>query len=112
MGTISFAHICSADGERELPVEQVCTGPGQNALADNEILVRISIRKPAKNSGTRFLRFIPRNEMDIAVANVAVAVTLNEVGTRFESTRIAIGAVAPTPLYVERLFLFAGKRLL
>ena len=96
------AHICSVDGERELPVEEVCTGPGQTAPADDEILVRLSIEKPAKNSGVRFLRFIPRNEMDIAVANVAAAVTLNDEGTHFESVRIAIGAVAPTPLYVEK----------
>jgi carbon-monoxide dehydrogenase medium subunit len=39
--------------------------------------------------------------MDIAVANAAANVTLSADSSRFESARIAIGAVAPTPLYVE-----------
>ena len=38
--------------------------------------------------------------MDIAVANAASNVTLSADGGSFVSARIAIGAVAPTPLYV------------
>jgi xanthine dehydrogenase FAD-binding subunit len=39
--------------------------------------------------------------MDIAVVNVAANVTLSADGTKFESARIAVGAVAPTPLFVK-----------
>ena len=39
--------------------------------------------------------------MDIAVANAAASVTLSADGSKFESARVAIGAVAPTPLYVK-----------
>ena len=49
----------------------------------------------------RFLRFIPRNEMDIAVANAAAFVELDESQQNFVSARISIGSVAPTPLYVK-----------
>ena len=97
----AIAHIISARGERDVPVEEICTGPGRTSLAPDEILVSLSIPAPPANSGAAFLRFIPRNEMDIAVANAAARVDLDEAGTTFKSARIAIGAVAPTPLFVE-----------
>ena len=95
------AHIISARGERDVPVEEICTGPGRTSLAPDEILVSLSIPAPPENSGAAFLRFIPRNEMDIAVANAAARVDLDDGGTTFKTARIAIGAVAPTPLFVE-----------
>ena len=97
----AIAHIINARGERDVPVEEICTGPGRTSLAPDEILVSLSIPAPPANSGAAFLRFIPRNEMDIAVANAAARVDLDEAGTTFKSARIAIGAVAPTPLFVE-----------
>ena len=97
----AIAHIISARGERDVPVEEICTGPGRTSLAPDEILVSLSIPAPPANSGAAFLRFIPRNEMDIAVANAAARVDLDETGATFKSARIAIGAVAPTPLLVE-----------
>ena len=39
--------------------------------------------------------------MDIAVVNAAASVTLSADGSKFESARIALGAVAPTPLFVK-----------
>ena len=97
----AIAHIISARGERDVPVEEICTGPGRTSLAPDEILVSLSIPAPPANSGAAFLRFIPRNEMDIAVANAAARVDLDESGATFKTARIAIGAVAPTPLFVE-----------
>ena len=95
------AHIINARGERDVPVEEICTGPGRTSLAPDEILVSLSIPTPPENSGAAFLRFIPRNEMDIAVANAAARVDLDDGGATFKTARIAIGAVAPTPLFVE-----------
>ena len=97
----AVAHIVSARGKRDAPVEEICTAPGQTSLAVDEILVSLSLPVPPANAGAAFLRFIPRNEMDIAVANAAVRVDLDEAGNTFKSARIAIGAVAPTPLFVE-----------
>ena len=39
--------------------------------------------------------------MDIAVVGAGVSVTLDEGGTHFRSARIALGAVAPIPLFVS-----------
>ncbi len=97
----ALANIVSARGQRQMPVEDICTAPGQTALADDEILVSLTVPAPAAHSGAAFLRFIPRNEMDIAVANAAARVDLDAAGTTIKSARIAIGAVAPTPMFVE-----------
>lgn len=93
--------ITGPDGKRTLAVEDFCTAPGQNALQAGELLVALMFPAPAANSGAAFERFIPRNEMDIAVVNAAANVTLSADGKTFESARIAIGAVAPTPLFVK-----------
>ena len=52
---------------------------------------------PKPNSGAAFLRFIPRNEMDIAIANSGVSVVLDDAKEKVVSAKIAVGAVAPTP---------------
>jgi carbon-monoxide dehydrogenase medium subunit len=93
--------IAGPSGRRTVPVEEFCTGPGQNVLQPGELLVGLDFPAPAANSGAAFERFIPRNEMDIAVANAAASVTLSGDGSTFESARIATGAVAPTPLFVK-----------
>lgn len=95
------AIIKKTNGTRELPVEDFCTGPGASILVDGEALVSLQLPAPQKHSGARFLRFIPRNEMDIAVVNAAASVVLSDDGTHFMSARIAIGAVGPTPLLVR-----------
>lgn len=93
--------IAGPNGRRELPVEQFCTAPGRNAMTENEFLVALRFPAPAKNSGGHYLRFIPRNEMDIAVVGVGTALTLGDDKSTVTAARIALGAVAPTPLFAE-----------
>ncbi len=92
--------IVGPSGTRELPVEKFCTAPGKTALAKGEFLVSIKFPPPKPNSGAAYLRFIPRNEMDIAVAGAGVSVVLDATKTKCTSARIALAAVAPTPLFV------------
>jgi len=90
--------IGSSAGTREVPVEQFATGPGRNALEANEILLQVRIPPQPPRSGAFYLRFIPRNEMDIAVASAGARVVLSAEGDRIESARIALGAVGPTAI--------------
>ena len=89
----------AAGGTRELPVEEFCIAPGKNALAPGELLVSLRIPPAPAHSGAHYLRFIPRNEMDIAVAGAGVRVVLSN-GT-FQSVRIALSSVAPTPVFAQ-----------
>jgi carbon-monoxide dehydrogenase medium subunit len=104
--------IAGLKGEREIPVEDFCTGPGQTALEKGEMLVSIKVPAPQKNSSSYYLRFIPRNEMDIAVVGAGASVILDDAKQRIVSAKIALGAVAPTPLFAEEASaLLAGKEI-
>jgi CO/xanthine dehydrogenase FAD-binding subunit len=92
--------IAEPKGNREVPVEEFCTGPGKNVLDRGEFLLSLRLPPPKPRSGAAYLRFIPRNEMDIAVAGAGVAVTLDEKKSKCTAARIALAAVAPTPLLV------------
>ena len=91
--------IAGPDGEREVPVENFVIGVGRNALNAGELLLGIKLPNPGPNTGDAYLRFIPRTEMDIAVAGVGVRLDLDTAGI-CTAARVAIGAVAPTALLV------------
>ena len=91
-------HVTGPNGSRQVPAEDFCTGPGQNVLQPGEILVSINIPPPQAHSGANYLRFIPRNEMDIAVVGVGTSVVLDASGKNFVSARISLASVAPTPV--------------
>jgi aerobic carbon-monoxide dehydrogenase medium subunit len=96
----AIATIFGPNGRRDLPVEEVATGPGKTSLAAGEIVE--SIRLPARppRSGDAYLRFIPRTEMDIAVVGAGVSLTLDENGI-CRAARVSLGAVAPRVLLVK-----------
>ena len=91
--------IDSSSGSRDVAVEDFCTAPGRNVLQPGELLVSFHVRAPKPHSGAHYMRFIPRNEMDIAVAGAGVAVVLNNGSV--ESARVSLASVAPTPLFVK-----------
>jgi carbon-monoxide dehydrogenase medium subunit len=91
-------NIAGPNGTRQVASEDFCTGPGRNVLQDGEILVSMTLPAPPAHSGANYLRFIPRNEMDIAVAGVGSSVVLDASGQNFVSARIALASVAPIPV--------------
>jgi carbon-monoxide dehydrogenase medium subunit len=101
-GSIAVGCVCEVAGpagQREAPVETIVTGPGRTALARGEFVVAFRLPKPQARSGDAYLRLIPRTEMDIAVVGAGVALALDEQGVCTRA-RLALGAVAPTPLLV------------
>ena len=91
--------IAGRDGERRLPLEEFFRGPGQMALRPGELLtwVEFSRRRPVRP--IRYERLDVRRAMDIAIAGAALAVDL--AGSRVRGARVALCAVAPTPLRVR-----------
>ncbi|MEX2186937.1 MAG: xanthine dehydrogenase family protein subunit M [Pirellulales bacterium] len=106
----AVCHVAGPGGRRTVPVAEFCTAPGKNVLAAGEMLVNIELPPTAAKSASAYERFIPRNEMDIAVVGAGSWVRLDESGKSIAEARIGIGAVAPTPLLAaEASQWLAGK---
>lgn len=104
--------IAGANGRREIAAEDFFVGPGQTVLGKDELLVHIIIPTPPSLSGAAYLRFIPREEMDIAIVGVGAFVQLSADRTRCEQARLTLAAVAPTPLRTREAEAFLiGKPL-
>ncbi len=96
------ALVAGPEGRRLVPIASFCTAPGVTALRPGDLVVALRFAPPKPHSGAAYVRFVPRGEMDIAVAGAGAWVALSPGGTTFTDARIALSAVAPTPLYVER----------
>lgn len=107
----AVAHVAGSAGRRTVPVAEFCTGPGRNVLQKGELLVAITLPPPHAGSGSAYQRFIPRNEMDIAVVGAGSWVQLDESRERIAAARIALAAVGPTPIFAQRASEFlAGQQ--
>jgi len=91
--------IVGPNGRREVPVEDIATGPGKTSLAKGEIVVSFLLPRRPPRSGDAYLRFIPRTEMDIAVVGAGVNLTLDKAGVCSQA-RVSLGAVAERALLV------------
>jgi len=90
------AVIAGPKGERRVPMAEFFTGVRKTVLGPDELLVELSVPAPGRHSGGQYLRHTPRRELDIAVVGVASQLTL--VDGRCTKARIALAAVAPTPI--------------
>ncbi|HIJ36450.1 MAG TPA: 2Fe-2S iron-sulfur cluster binding domain-containing protein [Deltaproteobacteria bacterium] len=96
-------------GVRQAPVADFFTGPGKSCLEPDEILSFITIPEMEPHTGMAFFK-IGRVSQDIAVVNAAALVVME--GKTCRKARIAVGAVAPTPLRIARAEEFLeGKKL-
>ena len=95
----AIARIVGPNGRREVPVEEIGTGPGKTSLASGEIVASFLLPKRAPRSGDAYLRFIPRTEMDIAVVGAGINLSLDDKGV-CKSARVSLGAVAERALLV------------
>jgi carbon-monoxide dehydrogenase medium subunit len=101
--------LASVRGTRSVALADFFIGPGKSILEADEILSAVIIPKPAPGSAAVYLKHSPRRAMDLAV--VGVGARLAKAGDGLEA-RIALGAVAPTPLRVleaERLLQDAAR---
>lgn len=90
----------SLRGERIIPIEEFFTGPNQTILMGDEIVKEIQIdNMPKGNKGT-YIKLSPRKRMDLAVVGVGVVILHEDDICR--EIRIALGAVAPTPIRAKR----------
>ncbi len=93
--------LVNATRTREVPLEKFFTGPGKTIIGPDEILKRIVIPDPKPKQFSVYLKFGPRQAMDIAVVGVAIALIFN--GDReCKEARVVLGAVGATPFRAVR----------
>ncbi len=103
------ATIVGPDAERTLPLEDVFTGPSRTVLAKNEILTEVVI-PDQKMTGSTYFKFALRKAGALAVVGVAAAVQVED--EIIKDVRVALGAVAPTPMRAKKTEEFLkGKKI-
>ena len=91
--------IYGKTGMRVIELDRFFLGPGATVLDDGELLTRLKIPLTRNRQGSVYYKLSTRKAMDLAFVGVAVLIELGE-NDEIIKTRIALGAVAPTPIRV------------
>ena len=92
------AKLAFSDGEKTEAFSSFFQGPGKTSLGSKGLLTGIEIPYPPKGSHGVYLKHAVRGAMDIAMVGVAVLITADAGNSSLQDVRIALGAVAPTPI--------------
>jgi len=92
--------IANIKGERLIHVEDFFAGPSVSVLAPDELVVEVQVPNPPPNSGMVYIKHTIRAAMELAIVGVATMVAFQN-GVCSE-IKIALGAVAPTPIRANR----------
>ena len=84
-------NIVNSSGTRAVPIGEFFTGPGKTALQKGELVQSVLIPKPYPQGKGVYSKASRTGSVDLATVGVAVQSWGNQV-------RIAVGAVAPTPV--------------
>jgi carbon-monoxide dehydrogenase medium subunit len=104
--------LMGPEGERVVPLENFIQGPGRTVLRSAELLVELHLPPPPPHTGALYIKHSPRSSMDISAVGVASVVTLEGRDGVCRDIRIALGAVAPTPIRATSAeALLRGQRL-
>ena len=88
--------LASSGGTRELPIEDLFVDYYETALQPGEILTEVIVPAQPQDARGVYLKFLPRTEDDYAT--VAVAALARVENGVCADVRVALGAVAPTPV--------------
>src|SRR5215468_5808868 len=93
--------IAGASSQKTVLLEEFFPGPGLTIMDADEILTEITIPNTAPQLVGEYIKFSPRDMMDLAYVGIAVAYNLGS-DKKCNGVRIVLGAVAPTPLRAKK----------
>ena len=94
--------ISTQDGEKQVPLESFFLGPGKTVMERGDILTEILIPPASANLRGEYIKFSPREMMDLAYVGVAVALVTDGNENACREVRIALGAVSPVPMRARK----------
>jgi|SRR6056297_123310 len=95
--------IESKEESRQVPLEQFATGVKRNVLKDNEIVKGLLVKKHSADGKGAYLKKRRTKGPDLSGVGVAGYISEEE-----EYLAFALGAVAPTPVYLDFSEIFFG----
>ena len=103
-------NISGPSGEKPMDITDFFKDVRKNALGEGELLTEIRVPVFPAHTGTAFIKKGRVAAADLSVVNVAVRLTMTPDNT-CQDVRIALGAVAPTPLRAkEAEAMLRGKK--
>ena len=90
--------LAGSAGEREVGLDAFFVGPGETVAQPNEILTKVIVDRAEPGTGGGYVKLGLRRTLEIALVNTAAVLTLDADGKTIKSARVALGAVAPTPV--------------
>jgi carbon-monoxide dehydrogenase medium subunit len=88
----------SANGSRVIPLDEFFTDYYETVLNPDEIITEVFVPKLPPNSGSAYLKFLPRTADDYATVSAAAVLTLDKSKRTISDVRIALGSVGTTPI--------------
>lgn len=85
---------------RTVPIAEIFTGPGKTVIAPEELITGVEFAVPGKNFYGGFAKTGPRPALEIALVSLGFAAYVE--GGTLRDVRLALGAVAPTPLRARK----------
>jgi carbon-monoxide dehydrogenase medium subunit len=96
----ALAKFIGVDGERIVPVEDFFTGPGVTIMKHYQILIEIQIPNLELHAAGAYVKQTRGRGPDLAVVGVAALVVMDR--ETVQEVKIALGAVAPTPIRAKK----------
>lgn len=93
----AIINIVGPKGKRDVKIEEFFTGPGKTVLAPDELVLSFTLPSQGDRCEAAYHKHAIRGDTDISIVCVGVRIQLDE-SNRVTKARIALGAVAPTPL--------------
>ncbi|NNF98537.1 MAG: xanthine dehydrogenase family protein subunit M [Desulfobacteraceae bacterium] len=94
------AVVAGRDGEKTIPMDAFFTGPSTTCLKPGDILTGFMLPKnPAIRAG--FVKLGKRKAMECSIVSLGLSLEMDGAG-KCGTVRIALGAVAPTPVRIVR----------
>ena len=94
--------ISRSGGEKIVLLEEFFIGPGKTIMEPGDILTEIVIPPTPPDFRGEYIKFSPREMMDLAYVGVAVGVVVDGSRKICRDVRIALGAVSPTPIRARK----------
>lgn len=94
--------LAGTGGERKLPIDDFFLGPEKTVLQEGELLTEIQIPPLPEHSGGVYIKHTVRSALELAIVGVAAVVVPDVNSENIRGARIALGAVAPTPMRAKK----------